>query len=72
MPRESYPYSLGGKAVPANTELEVGGVVIGDVLSWRVDHVPHGGVKDSGLGHDGIRHAMEEMTEIRPLVIRTP
>ncbi len=52
--------------------LEVGGIVIGDVPSWRVDHMPYGGVKDSGLGREGIRFAMEDMTEIRNLVIRTP
>ncbi|MFQ5599817.1 MAG: aldehyde dehydrogenase family protein [Candidatus Krumholzibacteriia bacterium] len=52
--------------------LEVGGVVIGDVPSWRVDHMPYGGVKNSGLGREGIRFAMEDMTEIRLLVIRTP
>jgi acyl-CoA reductase-like NAD-dependent aldehyde dehydrogenase len=53
-------------------ELDVGGVVIGDVPSWRVDHMPYGGVKDSGLGREGIRFAMRDMTEIRNLVIRTP
>jgi acyl-CoA reductase-like NAD-dependent aldehyde dehydrogenase len=53
-------------------ELEVGGVIIGDVPSWRVDNMPYGGVKDSGLGREGIRFAMEDMTEIRNLVIRTP
>ena len=53
-------------------QLEVGGVIIGDVPSWRVDHMPYGGVKDSGLGREGIRFAMEEMSEIRNLVIRTP
>ncbi len=52
--------------------LEVGGVVIGDVPSWRVDNMPYGGVKDSGLGREGIRYAMEDMTELRLLVIRTP
>ncbi len=52
--------------------LEVGGVVIGDVPSWRVDNMPYGGVKDSGLGREGIRYAMEDMTEQRLLVIRTP
>ena len=51
--------------------LEVGGVVIGDVPSWRVDHMPYGGVKESGLGREGIRFAMEDMSEIRLLVIRT-
>jgi len=53
-------------------ELEVGGVVIGDVPSWRVDHMPYGGVKDSGLGREGIRYAIEDMTELRLLVIRDP
>jgi acyl-CoA reductase-like NAD-dependent aldehyde dehydrogenase len=53
-------------------QLEVGGVLIGEVPSWRVDNMPYGGVKDSGLGREGIRFAMEEMTEIRLLVIRTP
>jgi acyl-CoA reductase-like NAD-dependent aldehyde dehydrogenase len=51
-------------------ELEVGGVIIGDVPSWRVDHMPYGGVKDSGIGREGIRFAVEEMTEIRLLAIR--
>lgn len=51
-------------------ELEVGGVVIGDVPSWRVDNMPYGGVKDSGVGREGIRFAMEDMSEIRLLVIR--
>ena len=53
-------------------ELEVGGVIIGDVPAWRVDHMPYGGVKDSGLGREGIRYAIEDMTEIRLLVLRTP
>ncbi len=50
--------------------LDVGGVVINDVPSYRVDNMPYGGVKDSGLGREGIRFAMEDMTEIRNLVIR--
>ena len=53
-------------------ELEVGGVVVGDVPSYRVDNMPYGGVKDSGLGREGIIFAMEDMTEIRNLIIRTP
>jgi acyl-CoA reductase-like NAD-dependent aldehyde dehydrogenase len=52
--------------------LEVGGVIIGDVPSWRVDNMPYGGVKDSGLGREGVRFSMEDMVEIRNLVIRTP
>jgi len=50
--------------------LEVGGIVIGDVPSYRVDNMPYGGVKDSGLGREGVKFAMEDMTEIRNLVIR--
>ena len=60
------------KAMKAWDRLEVGGVVIGDVPSYRVDNMPYGGVKDSGLGREGVRFAMEDMTEIRNLVIRTP
>lgn len=60
------------KAQKAWDTLDVGGVVIGDVPSWRVDHMPYGGVKDSGLGREGIRWAMEDMTELRLMVIRTP
>ena len=52
--------------------LEVGAVVVGDVPSWRVDHMPYGGVKESGQGREGVRFAMEEMTEIRLFVLRTP
>ena len=50
-------------------ELEVGGVVVGDIPSMRVDSMPYGGVKDSGLGREGIRYAMEDMSEIRLLVL---
>ena len=50
--------------------LDVGGIVINDVPSYRVDNMPYGGVKDSGLGREGVRFAMEDMTEIRNLVIR--
>ncbi len=60
------------KAHKAWDELEVGGVIIGDVPSWRVDHMPYGGVKASGLGREGIRYAIQAMTELRLMVIRTP
>ena len=60
------------KAHKAWDVLDVGGVVIGDVPSWRVDNMPYGGVKDSGLGREGIRYAIEDMTETRLMVIRTP
>lgn len=58
------------KVLDAWDTLDVGGVVINDVPSYRVDNMPYGGVKDSGLGREGIRFAMEDMTEIRNLVIR--
>ncbi len=58
------------KTLRAWDELDVGGVVVGDIPSWRVDNMPYGGVKDSGLGREGIRYAIEDMTEPRLLVIR--
>lgn len=60
------------KAHKAWDTLDVGGVVIGDVPSWRVDNMPYGGVKESGLGREGVKFAMEDMTELRLMVIRTP
>jgi acyl-CoA reductase-like NAD-dependent aldehyde dehydrogenase len=51
-------------------ELVVGGVVINDVPSFRVDNMPYGGVKDSGLGREGVRYAIEDMTEPRLMVVR--
>jgi acyl-CoA reductase-like NAD-dependent aldehyde dehydrogenase len=53
----------------AYDELEVGGVIAGDVPSFRIDHMPYGGVKDSGLGREGLRYAIEEMTEPKLLVM---
>jgi acyl-CoA reductase-like NAD-dependent aldehyde dehydrogenase len=50
-------------------ELEVGGVVAGDIPSFRIDQMPYGGVKDSGLGREGLRYAIEEMTEPKLLVM---
>ena len=58
------------KMFDAWDRLEVGGVVINDVPSYRVDNMPYGGVKDSGLGREGIKFAMDDMTEIRNLVVR--
>lgn len=59
-----------GKIRRAWDRLDVGGVVINDIPSFRVDNMPYGGVKDSGLGREGIRYAIEDMTEIRLLAIR--
>ncbi|MFZ3216916.1 MAG: aldehyde dehydrogenase family protein [Candidatus Acidiferrales bacterium] len=50
-------------------ELEVGGVIADDISSFRIDHMPYGGVKDSGIGREGLRYAIEEMTEPRILVL---
>jgi acyl-CoA reductase-like NAD-dependent aldehyde dehydrogenase len=58
------------KVLDAWDTLEVGGVVVNDISSYRVDNMPYGGVKDSGLGREGIRFAMEDMSEIRNLIIR--
>jgi glyceraldehyde-3-phosphate dehydrogenase (NADP+) len=54
------------------SELEVGGVIVNDVPTYRIDHMPYGGVKDSGLGREGLRWAMEDMTEIRIMVLAQP
>jgi acyl-CoA reductase-like NAD-dependent aldehyde dehydrogenase len=53
----------------AYEELEVGGLIAGDVPSFRIDHMPYGGIKDSGLGREGLRYAIEEMTEPKLLVM---
>src|SRR6478672_2006183 len=52
--------------------LEVGGVIVNDIPTYRIDHMPYGGVKDSGLGREGLRWAMEDMTEIRIMVLAQP
>lgn len=58
-----------GLAMKAYDRLDVGGVIIGDIPTFRVDHMPYGGVKDSGMGREGLRYAIEEMTEPRLLVL---
>jgi acyl-CoA reductase-like NAD-dependent aldehyde dehydrogenase len=57
------------RILTAYRELEVGALIVGDTPSWRLDPMPFGGVKDSGLGREGIRYAMDEMTEPRMLVM---
>jgi glyceraldehyde-3-phosphate dehydrogenase (NADP+) len=56
----------------AFSELEVGGVIVNDVPTYRIDHMPYGGVKDSGLGREGLRWAIEDMTEVRIMVLAQP
>jgi acyl-CoA reductase-like NAD-dependent aldehyde dehydrogenase len=54
-----------GKAWQAIKHLDFGGVIINDVPTFRADHMPYGGVKESGIGREGVRHAIEEMTHIK-------
>jgi acyl-CoA reductase-like NAD-dependent aldehyde dehydrogenase len=56
-------------AFRANRELEVGGVIIGDVPSYRADQMPYGGVKDSGVGREGIRSAIADYTYEKVMVL---
>jgi acyl-CoA reductase-like NAD-dependent aldehyde dehydrogenase len=53
------------KAWRAIKRLDFGGVIINDVPTFRADHMPYGGVKESGIGREGVRHAIEEMTHIK-------
>lgn len=53
----------------AADNLDFGGVIINDVPTFRVDNMPYGGVKDSGFGREGVRYAMEEMTDVRIVVM---
>ena len=57
------------RTLDAMDVLEVGGVIVNDVSAWRIDHMPYGGVKDSGIGREGPRYAIEEMTEQKIIVI---
>jgi acyl-CoA reductase-like NAD-dependent aldehyde dehydrogenase len=58
-----------GRILTAYRELEVGALIVGDTPAWRLDPMPYGGVKDSGQGREGIKSAIEEMTEPRMLVM---
>ena len=53
-------------------ELVVGGVIVNDVPTYRIDHMPYGGSKDSGIGREGVRYAIEDMTELRIMVVTSP
>jgi len=57
------------RTLTAFDRLDVGGVIVNDVPTFRIDHMPYGGVKDSGLGREGPRYAIKEMTELKLLVI---
>jgi glyceraldehyde-3-phosphate dehydrogenase (NADP+) len=57
------------RAWEAFESLDVGGVMINQAPTWRSDTMPYGGVKQSGFGREGVRYAMEEMTEPRTLVM---
>jgi len=57
------------KAFLAFEKLEVGGVIINDIPTFRVDHMPYGGIKESGFGREGLRYAIEEMTELKLMAI---
>ena len=57
------------KAFKAYNALNVGGVIINDVPSFRVENMPYGGVKDSGVGREGVKYAIEEMTELKLMVV---
>ena len=57
------------RAFYAFNEIEVGGVIINDIPTYRVDHMPYGGVKGSGFGREGVRYTMEEMTEMRLMAL---
>ncbi|KPN20172.1 aldehyde dehydrogenase [Xanthomonas sp. Mitacek01] len=59
-------------AMQAWDRIEAGGIVVGDVPSFRVDNMPYGGIKDSGCGREGVKYAIRDMTEERLLVIRDP
>ncbi len=57
------------KMLYAYENIDVGGVIINDIPTYRADHMPYGGIKDSGFGREGVRYAIEEMTELKLLTI---
>jgi glyceraldehyde-3-phosphate dehydrogenase (NADP+) len=61
-----------GHAWEAFNELEVGGVIVNDIPTYRIDNMPYGGVKDSGQGREGLRWSIEDMTELRIMVLAQP
>jgi glyceraldehyde-3-phosphate dehydrogenase (NADP+) len=57
------------KAFRAQEVLDVGGVIINDIPTFRIDHMPYGGIKESGFGREGLKYAMEEMTEMKLMAV---
>ncbi|MCF7811150.1 aldehyde dehydrogenase family protein [bacterium] len=60
------------KAMKAYNRLDVGGVIINDVPTFRVDNYPYGGVKESGFGREGVKYAMDELSELKTMVMNSP
>ncbi|MEL7567193.1 MAG: aldehyde dehydrogenase family protein, partial [Dehalobacterium sp.] len=56
------------KAMEAAKIIETGGVIINDVPAYRADNGPYGGVKESGMGKEGVKYAIEEMTNLKVIV----
>src|SRR5690606_22190467 len=59
------------QAFYAAKQLEAGGIIINDIPTFRVDHMPYGGIKESGYGREGIKYAVQEMTELKFVTIKT-
>ena len=57
------------KTFRAYEELDVGGVIVNDIPTFRIDHMPYGGIKESGFGREGLKYAIEEMTELKLLAV---
>jgi glyceraldehyde-3-phosphate dehydrogenase (NADP+) len=56
----------------AYSQLEVGALLVNEIPTFRADHMPYGGIKQSGLGREGVRYAIQELTEPKLLVVKTP
>jgi glyceraldehyde-3-phosphate dehydrogenase (NADP+) len=57
------------KAFRAYEALDVGGVIVNDIPTFRIDHMPYGGIKESGFGREGLKYAIEEMTELKLMAV---
>jgi acyl-CoA reductase-like NAD-dependent aldehyde dehydrogenase len=60
------------RAFLAHRDIEVGGLIVNDQSAFRADQMPYGGAKDSGYGREGLRYAMDEMTDLRIMVLKVP